>query len=1481
MKKSRIFSFLGLMFIFFLASCRVNGNKSPDKTDELDKTESKTKDDDKKDDIKNETFLISFYKDDSIYFKVSYQKGEKIEIPVNPIKDNYVFIGWFTDNLFNHQYDFNNLVRDNLNLYAKFIPISVSEKKYPVQFINDGSLFYSSLEKENLNVQKPPYTPFKDGYEFLGWYLDLYDDEAYDFSKPLTSSLRLYAKYDMLDEVNIVSFYDNNSVIDSFTIINNSKISKNINNPFKSGFKFIGWFMDKNFQTPFNINNTISSNLKIYAKFEEKNSYSVSYHVDGLLYHTSIVYEDELIDIIENPVKPGYQFTGWFLNVNDNNQYDFNTKINSSLDLNAKFIKNEIDKPVLKHIINFYIDGELFDSIKVEENKLLIAPSKLVLNYGYKLLGWYYSLSDEEPYDFNMPVINNFDLHAKFDVDDEAYEEYLNKSQSLTKVGVSYEILGTVERHLPIVSSGGLSSYPIYNGQPITDEVLGKAVYDENKTLIPSSTTYDAIDNEGNLLLNGVRTGNKLYKHTASIGMYGNSALTDRSLSDVSDSEKAVIKKISVYDNKPLVNYLTGLYAPAGEVVKVEISNESLEAAGGSFYIFIGLTTSRTAGSDLVNVPYNRMPLIQSKFEIKNNVSYVGSFLGGPIYIIPKIQCNFEAVISGAVEYLHYIDGVTNEAEFNRLLNTTAPYFDSETYDRGVRFSGPRYSIYPTSADSNITPLTYDNIVKVTKMWEQFSITSNKFPKGNDPRSDITMYFDTYIRMAGASAVAIVGRDYSNLPLSWMRLSLDYNSFMTSGGWGPIHEFNHHYQKFGANDNNNEVTNNVVNYIEYILFTRITEYRDYLNLSHGYGLDSHYGIEYYNKYLNTTTALNTENGYGMLLQNIGPLAMIEVAKMQGQSSTFATNADEFYKALTKTLKMDFTYLIESVWHLSLSQSVVSEMKAYGYPMYIPIGSYYSSSFKYVDNLGNTMLESKHALPFIVPSDFTFDLVNDINTLSGYNVIINRISSPEHGTLTRLNNGLYRYCSSDKQIDSFDVEVTIVGPSYNQKVIISYDLNPIATGIEKIVYKFDTKIYSKIEDAIDANFKGASLITRNYMHEVNGVSGVQSGQIVEVLGKFEITETADYNVTYMGGRGSSVMYGSVNNTDNYVKIGNITINQSGYMFGGTATSHLKMSLNKGDVLYYKLYLLATSNNASLKIGLSKTDNVRDVVDVPNELFKGQYTYLNEITPVNYELRNIVQREYYKDIFDVDTSLFEVTSPNFVPWNNSYTLDKIFDDDDSTYAHSQSGVTISENAPIDLIIDAKKQYLFNIMVLYGANSNKSQLPITFDFYISDDGQNYNLVKNYINLPVTTNSSIKLSFEKPIVTRFIKFHITETNPQYLALSNIKFGYDAKAIRLEEARYFGEITETPSNNMWGHSYTLNSASSMKLDFKGETILLDLNFDAIKYKFLLDDKEIAFDKDNIDISGYYKLKCPLNKNHKLKIIVETGLIEVREIYVN
>ena len=77
--------------------------------------------------------------------------------------------------------------------------------------------------------------------------------------------------------------------------------------------------------------------------------------------------------------------------------------------------------------------------------------------------------------------------------------------------------------------------------------------------------------------------------------------------------------------------------------------------------------------------------------------------------------------------------------------------------------------------------------------------------------------------MAGASALAIVGANYCVLPPVW-GLAIDYDSFVSVGedrNWGFIHEFNHHWQRYGVGTTQNEVTNNVINLLEYSLFTEL------------------------------------------------------------------------------------------------------------------------------------------------------------------------------------------------------------------------------------------------------------------------------------------------------------------------------------------------------------------------------------------------------------------------------------------------------------------------------------------------------------------------------------------------------------------------------------------------------------------------------------------------------------------------------------
>lgn len=51
---------------------------------------------------------------------VSVKKGSTIQTPPDPQKTNYVFVGWYTDELLNHKYDFSETVTEDFTLYAAY-----------------------------------------------------------------------------------------------------------------------------------------------------------------------------------------------------------------------------------------------------------------------------------------------------------------------------------------------------------------------------------------------------------------------------------------------------------------------------------------------------------------------------------------------------------------------------------------------------------------------------------------------------------------------------------------------------------------------------------------------------------------------------------------------------------------------------------------------------------------------------------------------------------------------------------------------------------------------------------------------------------------------------------------------------------------------------------------------------------------------------------------------------------------------------------------------------------------------------------------------------------------------------------------------------------------------------------------------------------------------------------------------------------------
>ena len=171
-----------------------------------------------------------------------------------------------------------------------------------------------------------------------------------------------------------------------------------------------------------------------------------------------------------------------------------------------------------------------------------------------------------------------------------------------------------------------------------------------------------------------------------------------------------------------LTNYITGLYAPPGEVIKIEISEEDLSNIGGKISFSIGQATQGDGYSGYKeSIGIKRVLYLVSKLTISKPTGYIGSFLGGPIYISnPSVKKQFTVIISNAVPYKHILLGITTKEQFEKMESYSAPFFELDVRE-SIRYSG---------AASVIDGFEYDNLIQNLIFWDKCVRTSKQVPSG-------------------------------------------------------------------------------------------------------------------------------------------------------------------------------------------------------------------------------------------------------------------------------------------------------------------------------------------------------------------------------------------------------------------------------------------------------------------------------------------------------------------------------------------------------------------------------------------------------------------------------------------------------------------------------------------------------------------------------------------------------------------------------
>ena len=550
---------------------------------------------------------VVYILDGKEYRKEKVLEGEKIEEP-KIVQEN--FKGWYTDKNYTNKYNFENSVTKDIILYGK---VEESTKKYTVQYINEGKIIKEEELEEGSIINVPEVT--KEGYTFKGWYegeekYDVYEpitrnlileskyeinkykvrfinedgsvlqeetldygstptykketptkkrteEYTYEFDKwspeitKVTGNQEYKATYKATKNKYTVTYINEGKEYHKETALYGNTI-KNVENPTKEGYTFIGWYdiNDKKVNHPI----TVTKNMTLYSKYEI-NSYKVSYYNEGVKY-----IEDQKINYGENALKPntnpskiGYTFKYWSIKENGE-EYEFSTKITEDITLYAVYEIN-------KYTVTYINEGTEYHKETAEYGSVVISiqdPTK----EGYTFIGWYNE--NNEKVTHPVTVTENITLHSKYEINTYTVSFYHNNEKYVEDQKVNYGESAVKPSIDPTKEDYNFSGWVIKgtnNKYDFTSKVTKDIELESSFTAKPTYTVTFKIENEV-ILTENVIEGHKVTSKEAPYkkGYLFDKWYSDEGLTIENNFDEKIMNNKIIYgkynENKHTVTYI-------------------------------------------------------------------------------------------------------------------------------------------------------------------------------------------------------------------------------------------------------------------------------------------------------------------------------------------------------------------------------------------------------------------------------------------------------------------------------------------------------------------------------------------------------------------------------------------------------------------------------------------------------------------------------------------------------------------------------------------------------------------------------------------------------------------------------------------------------------------------------------------------------------------------------------------------------------
>ncbi len=248
----------------------------------------------------------------------------------NPTKSGYTFDAWYYDRGCNLQVDcYHDTFYEDTTLYAGWI--RQASREYTISYDSMGGSYVSSRKVAEGDPIGASEMPYRDGYEFRGWFTDRSCHTMVNLDTPVYSNITLYAGWSSIAPTYLTVSYD--SMGGSFVMSRNIAYGDCIGAsevPYKDGYEFTGWYTNRSCTTLVNINTPVYNDVTLYAGWVKDappvtTTYTVSYYVDD-----KYVYSES---VPEGGYASGYG--GYDFKTRSGQTFSFATPIYSDTDLFA------------------------------------------------------------------------------------------------------------------------------------------------------------------------------------------------------------------------------------------------------------------------------------------------------------------------------------------------------------------------------------------------------------------------------------------------------------------------------------------------------------------------------------------------------------------------------------------------------------------------------------------------------------------------------------------------------------------------------------------------------------------------------------------------------------------------------------------------------------------------------------------------------------------------------------------------------------------------------------------------------------------------------------------------------------------------------------------------------------------------------------------------------------------------------------------